>query len=217
MIYAGKAITVKEIEGGIAELTFDLQGESVNKFNRMTIQELDEATQALAKAEGLKGLVIRSAKDVFIVGADITEFHDAFGQSEEELVEMNMAVHEIFNRVEDLPYPTVTAINGIALGGGFEICLTTDYRVGSTAARVGLPEVKLGIIPGWGGTVRLPRIIGNDNAIEWICATKEKKAEAALKEGALDAVVAPEKLDAAAVDLILQANAGKLNWQAKRQ
>ncbi|MFG1491346.1 3-hydroxyacyl-CoA dehydrogenase NAD-binding domain-containing protein, partial [Oceanospirillum sp. HFRX-1_2] len=70
---------------------------------------------------------------------------------------------------------------------------------------------------GWGGTVRLPRIIGNDNAIEWICATKEKKAEAALKEGALDAVVAPDKLDAAAIDLIKEANAGKLNWQAKRQ
>lgn len=217
MIYAGKAITVKEIEGGIAELTFDLQGESVNKFSRMTIQELDQATQALEKAQGITGLVIRSAKDVFIVGADITEFHEVFGQSEEELVAMNMAVHEIFNRVEDLPYPTVTAINGIALGGGFEICLCTDYRVGSTAAHVGLPEVKLGIIPGWGGTVRLPRIIGNDNAIEWICATKEKKAEAALKEGALDAVVAPDKLDAAAIDLIKEAQAGKLNWKVKRQ
>lgn len=217
MIYAGKAITVKEIEGGIAELTFDLQGESVNKFNRMTIQELDQATQALVKAEGVTGLVIRSAKPSFIVGADITEFHEVFGQSEEELVAMNMAVHEIFNRVEDLPYPTVTAINGIALGGGFEICLTTDYRVGSTAARVGLPEVKLGIIPGWGGTVRLPRIIGADNSFEWICASKEKNAEAALKEGALDAVVAPEKLDAAAIDLIKEAQAGKLNWKMKRQ
>ncbi len=217
MIYAGKAITVKEIEGGIAELTFDLQGESVNKFNRVTIEELGAATEALQQAQGLKGLVVSSAKDVFIVGADITEFHDAFGQSEEELVAMNMAVHEVFNRVEDLPYPTVTAINGIALGGGFEICLCTDYRVASPAARIGLPEVKLGIIPGWGGTVRLPRIIGNDNAIEWICATKEKKAEAALKEGAIDAVVAPELLRAAAIDLIKEANAGNLDWQAKRQ
>ncbi|OPX55237.1 3-hydroxyacyl-CoA dehydrogenase / enoyl-CoA hydratase / 3-hydroxybutyryl-CoA epimerase / enoyl-CoA isomerase [Oceanospirillum multiglobuliferum] len=217
MIYAGKAIRVNEIEGGIAELTFDLQGESVNKFNRATIQELGEATLALQAAQGLKGLVINSAKDVFIVGADITEFHDAFGQSEEELVAMNMAVHEVFNRVEDLPYPTVTAINGIALGGGFEICLCTDYRVASTAARVGLPEVKLGIIPGWGGTVRLPRIIGNDNAIEWICASKEKKAEVALKEGAVDALVAPEQLRAAAIDLIHEANSGRLNWQAKRQ
>ncbi|WP_028302436.1 fatty acid oxidation complex subunit alpha FadB [Oceanospirillum beijerinckii] len=217
MIYAGKAITVKEIEGGIAELVFDLQGESINKFNRVTIEELGAATEALQQAQGLKGLVISSAKDVFIVGADITEFTDAFGQSEEELVAMNMAVHEVFNRVEDLPYPTVTAINGIALGGGFEICLCTDYRVASPAARVGLPEVKLGIIPGWGGTVRLPRIIGNDNAIEWICATKEKKAEAALKEGAIDAVVAPEQLRAAAIDLVKEANAGNLDWKAKRQ
>ena len=79
----------------------------------------------------------------------------------------------------------MAAINGIALGGGFEMCLVCDYRVMSTAAKVGLPEVKLGIFPGFGGTVRLPRVIGVDNAVEWIAAAGEKRPDAALKDGAV--------------------------------
>jgi 3-hydroxyacyl-CoA dehydrogenase/enoyl-CoA hydratase/3-hydroxybutyryl-CoA epimerase/enoyl-CoA isomerase len=114
------------------------------------------------------------------------------------------------------PFPTVAAINGIALGGGFEMCLVCDYRVASTAAKVGLPEVKLGIFPGFGGTVRLPRVIGIDNAVEWIAAGGEKRPDAALKDGALDAVVAPEQLQAAAIALVKQCIDGKIDWKAKR-
>jgi 3-hydroxyacyl-CoA dehydrogenase/enoyl-CoA hydratase/3-hydroxybutyryl-CoA epimerase/enoyl-CoA isomerase len=216
MIYEGKAITVKEIEGGIMQLNFDLQGESVNKFNRQTIEDLKAAVEAIQGQSDVKGVVLTSSKDVFIVGADITEFTDTFKLPEEELVAANIEVNKIFSSVEDLPVPTVAAINGIALGGGFEVCLTCDYRVMSEKAKVGLPEVKLGIYPGWGGTVRLPRIIGADNAIEWIAATKEKKPAVALKEGAVDAVVAPEKLLEAAVDLIKRANSGELDYQARR-
>ncbi|WP_197472616.1 enoyl-CoA hydratase-related protein, partial [Oleiphilus sp. HI0067] len=199
MIYAGKAITVKEIDGGFAQLNFDLEGESVNKFNRLTIEELGAAAEALKGAD-VKGLVVTSTKDVFIVGADITEFTSLFAGPEEELIANNLKANSVFNAIEDLPFPTVTAINGIALGGGFEMCLATDYRVMSTKAKVGLPEVKLGIFPGFGGTVRLPRLIGADNAIEWIAATKEHKADAALKFGAVDAVVGPEKLMDAAIN-----------------
>jgi 3-hydroxyacyl-CoA dehydrogenase/enoyl-CoA hydratase/3-hydroxybutyryl-CoA epimerase/enoyl-CoA isomerase len=216
MIYAGKAITVKEIDGGFAQLNFDLEGESVNKFNRLTIEELGAAAEALKGASNIKGLVVTSTKDVFIVGADITEFTDLFAGPEEELIANNLKANSVFNAIEDLPFPTVTAINGIALGGGFEMCLATDYRVMSTKAKVGLPEVKLGIFPGFGGTVRLPRLIGADNAIEWIAATKEHKAEAALKFGAVDAAVAPEKLMDAAVNLLEQVNAGKLDYKARR-
>ncbi|MDX1474349.1 MAG: enoyl-CoA hydratase-related protein, partial [Reinekea sp.] len=128
MIYEGKAITVKEIEGGIAQLNFDLQGESVNKFNRLTIEELRAATDKLQSQKGLKGLVVTSSKDSFIVGADITEFTDLFAGPEEDLVANNLTANEVFSAVEDLPFPTVTAINGMALGGGFEMCLATDYR-----------------------------------------------------------------------------------------
>ncbi len=216
MIYEGKAITVKEIEGGIAQLNFDLEGESVNKFNRLTIEELGAAAESLKNAGGIKGLVVTSSKDCFIVGADITEFTDLFAGSEEELIANNLKANAVFSAIEDLPFPSVTAINGIALGGGFEMCLATDYRVMSTVAKVGLPEVKLGIFPGFGGTVRLPRLVGADNAIEWIAGTKEYKADAALNYGAVDAVVAPEKLFDAAIALLNEAVAGKLDYAARR-
>ena len=111
----------------------------------------------------------------------------------------------------------MAAINGIALGGGFEMGLVCDYRVMSDTARIGLPETKLGIIPGYGGTTRLPRLIGADNAIEWIASGKEQKAEQALKFGAVDAVVAPELLREAAVSLLQQCIDGKLDYQAKRR
>ncbi len=217
MIYQGQAIRVEALSDGNAELTFDLQGESVNKLSSAVVGELGEAVAALAQAPGIKGLVISSAKEVFIVGADITEFHGVFNQTEEYLVEMNMKVHALFNQIEDLPYPTVTAINGLALGGGCEVLLTTDFRVMAETAKIGLPETKLGIIPGWGGCVRLPRLIGADNAIEWIAGGTENKAAAALKVGAVDAVVALDKLRETALDILAEAQAGRLDWQARRE
>lgn len=217
MIYAGKAITVKEIEDGICLLTFDLQGESVNKFNRLTLTELQGAVEALQKQKGVKGLIVNSGKDGFIVGADITEFQSLFAGSEEALVSTNLEANKVFSAVEDLPFPTVTAINGMALGGGFEMCLSTDFRVMADDAKVGLPEVKLGIFPGFGGTVRLSRLIGADNAIEWICAGGEKKSAAALKDGAVDSVVPTAKLLDAAKAIITQVNAGKIDYKARRE
>ncbi len=217
MIYEGKAITVKMLEDGIAELNFDLQGESVNKFNRVTLEDLKASTEALKGNSDVKGLVVTSGKDCFIVGADITEFGDTFAQEPEVIIEWILEANKIFNAVEDLPFPTATAINGIALGGGFEMCLSTDYRVMSEAAKVGLPEVKLGIYPGFGGTVRLPRVIGADNAIEWICMGAENKPEKALKFGAVDAVVSADKLKEETVAMLKDAIAGNLNWEAKRE
>jgi len=217
MIYEGKAITVKALESGIVELNFDLKGESVNKFNRLTLNELRQAVDAIKADASVKGVIVTSGKDVFIVGADITEFVDNFKLPDEELVAGNLEANKIFSDFEDLGVPTVVAINGIALGGGFEMCMSADYRVMSTAAKVGLPEVKLGIYPGFGGTVRLPRLIGVDNAVEWIASGKENGAEDALKVHAVDAVVAPEKLQEAALDLVKRAIAGELDYKAKRQ
>ena len=218
MIYSGKAITVKTIDDGIAELCFDLKDDSVNKFNALTVGELQEATAAIAADSSLKGVVVTSGKPVFIVGADITEFGAQFAGSEDEIADKILAINfDVFNAFEDLPMPTVAAINGIALGGGFEMGLVCDYRVMSETARIGLPETKLGIIPGYGGTTRLPRLIGADNAIEWIASGKEQKAEQALKCGAVDAVVAPELLGEAAVSLLRQCIDGKLDYQAKRK
>ncbi|KGK41493.1 multifunctional fatty acid oxidation complex subunit alpha [Nitrincola sp. A-D6] len=216
MIYQGKAITARQIDGGFVEVVFDLQGDSVNKFNQLTLNELREAVAAIGTLADVKGVLFSSAKDCFIVGADITEFSQMFDQSEESIVNHLLSLHEIFNAIEDLPCPTVTAINGIALGGGFELCLSTDFRVMGDKAKVGLPEVKLGIYPGWGGTVRLPRLIGVDNANEWICGGAEKRAADALKDGAVDAVVATDMVRDAALDLLTQAADGVFDYQARR-
>ncbi|WNL37796.1 fatty acid oxidation complex subunit alpha FadB [Halomonas sp. PAMB 3232] len=220
MIYQGNAITVerRDTQGGnsIATLTFDLKDESINKLSSAVVQELGEAVGAIEGERDLKGLLIKSAKDVFIVGADITEFHSLFDKGEAYLEEMNLKVHDIFNAIEDLPFPTVAAVNGLALGGGCEVLLTCDFRVMSEKGKMGLPETKLGILPGWGGCVRLPRIIGADNAIEWIAGGSENRPAEALKMGAVDAVVAHDQLEAAALDMLDRANAGELDYQSRR-
>ena len=217
MIYEGKAITVNMIEDGIAELKFDLQGDSVNKFNRVTLEDLKAGVEAIKGNADVKGVLVTSGKDVFIVGADITEFGEAFKKEEDEIAAWCLEANQIFNAYEDLTVPTLVAINGIALGGGFEMCLASDLRVMSDKAKVGLPEVKLGLMPGFGGTVRLPRVIGADNAIEWICMGAENKPEKALKDGAVDAVVTADKLREQSIAMLKEAIAGDINWQARRE
>ncbi|WP_028007117.1 fatty acid oxidation complex subunit alpha FadB [Solimonas flava] len=215
-IYQGQSIQVEKLDGGFAELRFDRQGDAINKFDARTVKELGEAGEALKKDGSIKGLIVTSGKDSFIVGADITEFGANFQKSEEEIAGWAYEANKVFSAIEDLPYPTVTAINGLALGGGFEMALSTDYRVMSTSAQLGFPEVKLGIFPGFGGTVRFPRLVGADNAIEWIAAGEQQKPEAALKVHAVDAVVAPDKVKAAALKLLQQAVDGKYDWKARR-
>ena len=215
MIYEGQNLTVSLLDNGFAELVFDAKG-SVNKFDRQTISDLDEATQAIAANSDVKGVVVRSAKPAFIVGADITEFTDMFAQPEEEVLAWVSKTSKVFDRFEDLPVPTVAAVNGFALGGGCEMALACDLRVVDTTASIGLPEVKLGLMPGFGGTVRLPRLIGSDNALEWMTTGKDRKGQQALNEGAVDAVVAPEKLTDAALSMVADAAAGKIDWQGRR-
>jgi 3-hydroxyacyl-CoA dehydrogenase/enoyl-CoA hydratase/3-hydroxybutyryl-CoA epimerase/enoyl-CoA isomerase len=216
MIYSGSAISVTAVGDGIVELRIDLAGESINKLDQATLREFDAATQAIAKAGDVKGVIVTSGKGVFIVGADITEFGSMFAAGEEAVAAGVLEVNRMLSRFEDLPFPTVAAINGICLGGGTELVLACDYRVISTAGRIGLPEVKLGIFPGFGGTVRLPRLIGVDNAVEWIATGSEKKPADALKDGAVDAVVEPDKLRDAAIAMAREAIAGRLDWQGRR-
>jgi len=216
MIYSGSAISVTAVGDGIVELRIDLTGESVNKLDQATLRDFDAATRAIAKAEGVGGVIVTSGKGVFIVGADITEFGGMFAAGEESVAQGVLEVNRMLSRFEDLPVPTVAAINGICLGGGTELALACDYRVISTAGRIGLPEVKLGIFPGFGGTVRLPRLIGVDNAVEWIATGSEKKPADALKDGAVDAVVEPDKLRDAALTMVREAMAGRLDWKGRR-
>ena len=218
MIYSGKALSVDVLDGGVAELRFDMQDDSVNKFNTLTLDELHKATAAIASNAAITGVIVTSGKPMFIVGADITEFSSLFGAEESEIADRTLKINlEVFNAFEDLNVPTVAAINGIALGGGFEMCLACDYRVMANSARIGLPETKLGIIPGYGGTVRLPRVIGADNAIDWIASGKEQDAAKALRCGAVDAVVEPEMLRDAALSRRQQCFEGKRDFRSRRQ
>jgi len=217
MIYTGNAVQVAMHDEQIARMTFDLAGESINKFNADTLNELAQAMVAIKADSSIKGLMLTSAKPSFIVGADITEFLAFFEYPDEDLVAMNMQVNATFSAIEDLPIPSVALINGMAFGGGFEVCLAADFRILSEQASVALPEVKLGIMPGWGGSVRLPRLIGVDNAIEWICSGGTKKAKVALQEGAADAVVADDDLLDAGVDLLQRCIAGELDFNSRKQ
>ena len=216
MIYSGSALNVTLLPSGIANLTFDLRDSSVNKFNELTLRELREAIDVLMETD-ISGLIFSSAKPAFIVGADITEFTGMFDEAEGEITKWLVEGNQIFNDIEDLPCPTVSAISGVALGGGFEMALSTDFRVVTEGARVGFPEVKLGILPGFGGTVRLPRLIGADNANQWISAGSHIKARQALNEGAIDAIVSCENLLPACENLIAQCLENKLSTQRIRQ
>ncbi|MFD1382386.1 fatty acid oxidation complex subunit alpha FadB [Rhodanobacter aciditrophus] len=216
MIFEGKSLRLASGDDGIATLTLDLKDSSVNKFGALALGELSQAIEQLKTADDVRGLVICSAKDAFVVGADITEFMGWFQLNDEDLSQRLRDTHDIFSELSNLPFPTVAAINGLALGGGFELSLACDYRVMGQTAKIGLPETQLGIYPGWGGTVRLPRLIGADNACEWICSGAQKRSADAMKDGAVDAVVDTAQVLESAYHLISQAVAGKFDWQARR-
>ena len=215
-MYRGKSIRVDLLADGIAQLCFDREGDAINKFDRRTIEELQAATAALRGAANLRGVLVSSSKNVFIVGADIFEFAGLFCLPEAEIVRFIAGQSAVFSGFEDLPVPIVTAINGFALGGGMEQSLASDYRVMVATAQIGLPEVTLGIFPGYGGTVRLPRLAGLAAAIDWITGGKPRAADAALAAGVVDAVAAPAQLRAAAMELLGRAIATG-EWRARRE
>ncbi|PWK46391.1 fatty acid oxidation complex subunit alpha FadB [Pleionea mediterranea] len=217
MIFEGQSLTCQMLDDGIANVCFDNKNESVNKFDKQTLNELKTITEALKANKDVKGAIVTSGKGVFIVGADITEFQGLFANPREELLQWTAEANQIFTDFQDLPFPTVAAVNGFALGGGMEMILCCDLRVASTDAQVGLPETKLGLIPGFGGTTRLPRVIGSDNAIEWIATAKPSKPDAALKVGAIDAVCEADQLQAVTLQMVKDAINGSLDWQQRRE
>ncbi len=216
MLMNGTSIRLERGANDIVNLTFD-GPESVNKFDLETVEELRKAVAILSNENDVKGLIVSSAKNVFIVGADIKQFSSLFDNNEEDIKKAVVDFNGVFADFEALPFPTVAVIDGVCLGGGFEMALACDFRVASDKARIGLPEVKLGINPGFGGTIRLPRLIGIDNAVEWIATGKENKAAAALAVGAIDTLVSSDQLMDAAQLMIQQANDGKLPYLARKE
>ncbi len=197
----------------IAECRIDIPKASMNVLSSKVLSDIETAWDQAAKM--VDAWIFTSGKDAFIAGADITEFLPLFQKPKNELSPWIAKTQSLFNKIEDASIPTACALSGVALGGGMELALSTAFRVASRGTKVGLPETKLGICPGWGGTVRLPRLIGLDPAIEWITTGNTFDAEVALKLGAIDAIVESSKLKDAAVDLVTGALKG--TWDFKKR
>lgn len=171
----------------ICWLTIDRKNASANTLGREVMEELDAILEKLAM-QAPKALIIKSGKpNGFIAGADITEFLHM--ESEEVAKAAVTKAQDIFAKLSALPYPTVAMINGFCLGGGLELSLACKYRVAldSPQTKIGLPEVNLGIQPGWGGSVRLPRLIGSISALNLILPGKIVDGRTAHKLGIVDA------------------------------
>lgn len=190
---------------GVVLATLDRAGESVNALSQDVLIELGALVERLA-IDPPRGVVFRSGKPSgFVAGADIREFQqfDAQGTVKDAL----FRGQQVFQRIAELPCPTVAAIDGFCMGGGTELALACRYRVASNdpSTRIGLPEVKLGIYPGWGGSVRLPRLVGAPAAFDMMLTGRALSASAARAIGLVDKVVDRAVLVDAAVALLAQA------------
>src|SRR6266478_862046 len=187
----------------VCTLTFDRPDSGANIFDAATMTSLSEQLDAIEPDESLRGLIIASAKkSIFIAGADLKTLlkQAPTGEMRDFIAEGQRA----FNRIAALKIPSVAAIHGACAGGGYEVTLACDWRVASDdpATRIGLPETTLGLIPAWGGSTRLPRLIGEDDAAEVILKGKLYSASEALKIGLVDEVASREELLDAARRLI---------------
>lgn len=211
-MYSGEKLSLKKIDNKFLELNFNSNEGSVNKLDKQTLDELYHAITTVQQAQNINGLLLTSSKNAFIVGADITQFKRMFDTSEQEFLDSASHINGMMSAIEDLPFPTVVAINGYALGGGLEVCLSCDARIVSSSAKIGLPETGLGILPGWGGTVRLPRLSDFATAVEWITSARQYNAHKALKTGIVDKVVEPDQLRAEALQYLNDMASGKVDY-----
>lgn len=167
--------------------------ESLNALNAKTILEISTALDEIAADDSCRVAVITgSGEKSFVAGADIKEFSD-FGQEKAEELARN-GQNILFNKIENLSKPVIAAVNGFALGGGLELAMACHIRYASENARLGLPEVTLGLIPGYGGTQRLPKLVGKGLANEMIFSAKMIPAQRAKEIGLVNEVVSIDEL-----------------------
>ena len=171
---------------------------TLNALNSTILAEMDDFLDTLDPSR-VRVLVITGEGKAFVAGADISEMAHL---SETEGLAFGRRGSAVFKKIEDLPFPVVAAVNGFALGGGCELAMACDIRIASAKARFGQPEVGLGIIPGFSGTYRLPKLVGQGIAKELIYTGKMIGADEALRIGLVNSVVQPEEL-AGAVDALV--------------
>lgn len=184
-------IIVERGADGVAGIT--LNRPPMNALSQALLSDLGDAALELAADAAVKAVVVRSEGKAFAAGADISEFGDA-----DDAARIGATFRRAFDAVAAIPRPVIAAIGGFALGGGMELALACDLRIASERAKLGQPEILLGIIPGAGGTQRLPRLVGPARAKELVWSGRQVGAEEALAIGLVDRVVAPEELDTAA-------------------
>ena len=179
-------------ENGLATITIN-RPNKLNALNKETIEELSDAFEDLEEDKSVKVIVLTgSGEKAFVAGADISEFADF--SVEEGGVLARKGQKMLFNLIENLSTPVIAAINGFALGGGLELAMACHFRIASTNAKMGLPEVSLGVIPGYGGTQRLPQLVGKGKAMEMIMTAGMISAEDAKNCGLVNHVVEQEEL-----------------------
>ncbi|MFD2725694.1 enoyl-CoA hydratase/isomerase family protein [Hyunsoonleella rubra] len=179
-------------EDGISTITIN-RPKKLNALNQETIQELHEAFTVANEDKNIKVIIVTgSGEKAFVAGADISEFADFDVEEGTHLAANGQKI--LFDFVENLSTPVIAAVNGFALGGGLELAMACHFRVASDNARVGLPEVSLGLIPGYGGTQRLPQLIGKGRAMELIMTGSMIDANQALNYGLVNHVTAQEEL-----------------------
>src|SRR5215470_13235519 len=180
-----------DIQGGVATLTIE-RPKALNALNRSTLNELDAALRELAQNEQLRALIITGAGEkAFVAGADISEMAPLTTAQARRFAALG---HRVMHMIEALSFPTIAAVNGFALGGGCEVALACDLIYASERARFGQPEVGLGVIPGFGGTQRLARLIGRARAMEMIFTGDPIDAAKAKEIGLVLEVLPAEKL-----------------------
>ena len=181
-----------DIENRVATVTINRPNQ-LNALNKQTIEELHEALNHCDNNESVRVVILTgSGEKAFVAGADIKEFA---GFDIEEGKKLSREGHEtLFNFVENMSKPVIAAINGFALGGGLELAMSSHIRIASDNARLGLPEVSLGVIPGYGGTQRLAQLVGRGKAMEMITTAAMIRADEAWTWGLVNSVVAAEHL-----------------------
>ena len=180
------------ITNGLATVTIN-RPKKLNALNSATIEELSTAFEALEDDESVKVIVVTgSGEKAFVAGADISEFANFTVENGGKLAALGQDM--LFNFVENLSTPVIAAVNGFALGGGLELAMACHFRIASDNAKMGLPEVSLGVIPGYGGTQRLPQLVGKGKAMELIMTAGMISAEDAKDCGLVNHVVSQEEL-----------------------
>lgn len=177
---------ILEIKNKTAWITINRESK-LNALNKETIGELKDAVSSIESDDYVRGVILTGAgQKAFVAGADIQEF---LGKSKEEAMDISRFGHELMDKLAHFPKPVIAAINGFALGGGLELALACHIRIASASAKMGLPEVSLGLIPGFGGTQRLTDLVGKGKALEMILTGDMVDAEDAYQWGLLNKVV----------------------------